>query len=716
MNNNQAPTLNEDFDSTSPFHRGEQAFQSLVGVRDQMERFGRRVIRDHMPDQHREFYQSLPYVFVGHADQEGWPWASILFGKPGFIVSPQATALDINTQVVKGDPLQDSLDNSTVPIDLGLLGVELTSRRRNRLSATVSQKEDKTLSVVVRQAFGNCPQYIQTRSIEWLDEANLPSPETSLLGNELDQAAMDLIANSDTFFVASYTANQTSASDESRGVDVSHRGGRPGFVRVDDQKTLTIPDYLGNYHFNTLGNFLETPKAGLLFIDFDTGNILTLTGRAEILWDSPDTEYFEGAERLWQFHLESGRWLKGALPFRFDFGEFSQNSLLTGSWPEAKKLEQSEKDRNQFLPYVVEEIENESSVIKSFYLKPQNPEHVPARYKAGQFVTLRIPPEQGDTQSKPVVRTYTASSAPSDDYLRISVKKEPSTSEDLPEGLVSNRLHRDYNVGDIIEMKPPSGVFTFDPAETRPAVLIGGGIGITPMVSMANEALAHGVKTRNMRSVTMISAAKSADQRAFFDELSNLEKNSGGYIKSYWALSQPEPDLKPGKDFHHHGRISKELLQAILPIDNYDFYLCGPVGFMQSVYDLLLDLGVQDANIHSESFGPSSLHRHAVGDEEAVENVQSADEAVVVFSQSDVEQSWTKDDGSILDFAESHGLSPDFGCRSGQCGACRTVVNAGELVHTQEPGVDLADNEVLICCAVPAKSEDGSMVEVTLEL
>lgn len=132
---------------------------------------------------------------------------------------------------------------------------------------------------------------------------------------------MQLISKSDTFFVASYLANNSNAVSE--GADVSHRGGKAGFVRVDDKQTLTIPDYLGNFHFNTLGNFVENPQAGLLFIDFEKGHLLTLTGSVEILWDSPDTKFFAGAERLWKFRLDHGFWLKNVLPLRWKLQDYS---------------------------------------------------------------------------------------------------------------------------------------------------------------------------------------------------------------------------------------------------------------------------------------------------------------------------------------------------------------------------------------------------------
>jgi len=314
----------------SPFHKGEQRIQHRLGVRDQMERVGRHVIRDHMPMQHRSFFENLPYVFVGHADSGGWPWASVLFGKPGFMRSPSEQQLNINSSPLAGDPLAKSWQEGT---SLGLLGIELPTRRRNRLSAVVSVSEDRSLMLDIKQSFGNCPQYIQTRSLSWLDKDSHPQAEVKEL-NGLSAEHIQLISQSDTFFVASYLAEKNAAASE--GADVSHRGGKPGFVRVDNETTLTIPDYLGNNYFNTFGNFVENEKAGLLFLDFENGHMLTLTGKAKILWESDDLEYFEGAQRLWRFNLQKGYFVKHALPVRWTLEEYSPNSLLTGTWQQAE--------------------------------------------------------------------------------------------------------------------------------------------------------------------------------------------------------------------------------------------------------------------------------------------------------------------------------------------------------------------------------------------
>jgi len=689
--------------SPSPFHSGEREVQRRMGVRDKMERFGRKVIRDFMPEQHRAFYHQLPFVFVGHADQEGWPWASILFNKPGFMESKDERSLSINAKPVDGDPLNHSL---MVDTKLGLLGIELTTRRRNRLAAHIHACKGQQIELTVDQAFGNCPQYIQTRELEVIKDDGLPDSEVHDI-THFDREVQDLISSSDTFFVASYVANDSGEASE--GVDVSHRGGRPGFIRIDDDQNLTIPDYLGNNHFNTFGNFIENSKAGLLFLDFERGHIVTLTGTVEILWDSPDTRYFEGAERLWTFKLDHGRKLKHVLPLRWKQPEFSPNSLLTGTWQEAQALKEAERLKEQWRPYKVEKIVQESSVITSFYLSAEG--HQATKFIPGQFLTIKA-----EIQGKEQVRTYTLSSSPSDDFYRISVKREVSPDGAVPEGVFSNHLHSNVTVGDTLFAKAPTGQFKFDTASERPVLLLAGGVGITPMVSIARYALMEGFRTRKMRQVTFIGAARDHQQRAFYEELNEISEASQHQIQAFWTLSQVDSGLQPGKDFQHSGRISKELLQSILPLDDYDCYLCGPSGFMQACYDLLRSIGVSDARIHAEAFGPSTMKRTVDQATQCFEVKPAAEQAIVEFSDSQVEQAWSKDDGNLLEFAEAHGFTPEFGCRSGQCGACKVKLISGNVVYETEHPADIRDDEVLLCCAVPAAVDGEEVTKVSIAL
>lgn len=682
-----------NFMTASPFHRGEQEIQQRLGVREKMERFGRQVIRDYMPEQHRDFYAQLPFVFIAHSDDHGWPWASMLFNRKGFINSASNQQLQINAKPVEGDPLNQSLTKGT---RLGLLGIELETRRRNRLSAYIKETNDNSINLSIKQAFGNCPQYIQTRELYAVNPASMPAVKTEKI-TQFDQQAVELISLSDTFFVASYVANGSNSASE--GADVSHRGGKPGFILVDNNYSLTIPDYSGNNHFNTLGNFVENAKAGLLFIDFIHGHMLTLTGNVEILWESDETEFFAGAERLWKFNLDHGYWLKNSLPLRWKLQQYSVNTSLSGTWSEAKARQKSDQLKHQWQPYQIVNIVKESHVIKSFYLKP--PADQKPYFKAGQFITLKI-----KIAGKELIRTYTVSSSPNDTLLRISVKQD---------GVFSNFLHQQLKVGDIIASKAPSGVFTFDADNNKPAVLISAGIGITPMISMVRYAIQEAIRTRSSRPILLICTARNNAERAFYQELNEIAANSAAQIKVIWLLTKPENHLKIGRDYDHQGRISKQRLQSFLPKTKFDAYLCGPGSFMQNHYNWLREIGVNDEHIFAEAFGPASLIRDDLAPKKHLP-LPAAKEAIVTFTESKMEQSWSESDGSLLEFAESHGLNPVYGCRNGQCGQCKHTLVSGDVSYKQAVDLPLSKDEILICCAVPAKTNDNTNSHLEIQL
>ena len=238
----------------------------------------------------------------------------------------------------------------------------------------------------------------------------------------------------------------------------------------------------------------------MLFPDFETGDLLTLTGTVEILWDSEETEFFEGAERLWQFKIDHGYWIKKALPLRWKLEKYSPNTLLTGTWDEAKKNQQAESEKNQWQNYKITKITNESSVIKSFYLSPEKSQR--PLFSAGQFITVKAV-----IDNKEVIRTYTVSSSPHDSGYRISVKRETSNDINIPDVVFSSYLHDKTAVGDTLQIKAAAGDFTFDTQSERPAVFIAAGVGITPMISIARLALLEAIRTRSRRKLTMINAA-----------------------------------------------------------------------------------------------------------------------------------------------------------------------------------------------------------------
>jgi predicted pyridoxine 5'-phosphate oxidase superfamily flavin-nucleotide-binding protein len=318
-------------DEGSPFHAGEQAIQELEGVRERIEEVGRKIIRDWMPAQHREFFQSLPFLVAAALDRAGRPWATLLSGAPGFAVARDSKTLEVRALPAPGDPLAESFGEGE---PVGLLGIEFETRRRNRLNGVVAHRDSQGFTVAVSQSFGNCPQYIQARHLLRLGERNPVAPLVER--PSLSSRAQDLIARADTFFIASVSAEPRGESS-SEGLDVSHRGGKPGFVRIGTEASrsvLTVPDFRGNFQFNTLGNLLVNPLAAVLFVDFTSGTLLTLTGKAEIVWTGAELESFEGAERLVRFYVEEGRSLERALPLEWSSNvQPSPHLARTGEWP-----------------------------------------------------------------------------------------------------------------------------------------------------------------------------------------------------------------------------------------------------------------------------------------------------------------------------------------------------------------------------------------------
>jgi len=309
----------------SPFHPAELALQERVGRRKMLATPARRSIRDHLIPQHREFFQQLPFVVAGSIDAAGQPWASIVSGTPGFAHSPDHKHLRVDATPHPDDPLATNL---ALGSPVALLGIELATRRRNRLNGSVSAKDASGWTVAVTQSYGNCPQYIQSRDLHFVDSVSSPRAVKS---DRLSAADKSLITRADTFFIAS--SNPHREDGESYGADVSHRGGRPGFVRIDNDSTLTVPDFIGNFFFNTIGNLQVNPRAGLLFADFSTGDALLLGTRASVIWEGDELRSFAGAQRLLRFEIEQTVRLNGVLPFRSDGSvHYAPELARTGAW------------------------------------------------------------------------------------------------------------------------------------------------------------------------------------------------------------------------------------------------------------------------------------------------------------------------------------------------------------------------------------------------
>ena len=672
------------------FHAGEQELQRRIGVADRMQAFASRAIRSFMPQQHRDFFALLPFVVVAAVDEAGAPWITLVAGQPGFLESPDDRTLNLRATFGAEDPVGQALK---VGARAGLLGIELPTRRRNRLSAEVRSIRDGVYELGVLQSFGNCPQYIQTRDPHFVDERSV---EPAVRFTTLSQAHRRRIASADTFFVGSAVPAGEGVAQVTHGADASHRGGQPGFVKVEGD-LLTVPEYPGNLLFNTMGNFLLYPRAGLCFVDFTTGSLLLLTGTVELMWE-PDalTQAFAGAERAWRFRLDHGVEIPGALPLRFDFTAWSPNTLLTGDWDQAESRRRAEALRNRWRTHRVTRVVDEAQDIRSFYLEPTDGNGVP-EFQPGQFLTIRVPAGPAGAL---VTRNYSVSSAPHDPHLRLSIKRERHDAS-APFPAVSAWLHEHLAPGHTLEAIAPRGDFWLDVGGRRPVVLLAAGIGVTPLLAMARAAVTEAFRMRRPRGVTFIHVARNLAARPFHDELRELAVAQPAF-RFVSVLTQPEPDAKAGSQFQASGRLSADLLQSLLPIDDYDFYLCGPGGFVQGAYDLLLGLGVRDGRIHAEAFGPSTLVRKLEATAALPPPPPEAADCIVQFKRAGFEQRWNAGDATLLETAEAHGLSPPYSCRSGTCGSCVTRCLGGAVVYRTPPTAPLNEGEILLCCSVPA--------------
>jgi predicted pyridoxine 5'-phosphate oxidase superfamily flavin-nucleotide-binding protein len=286
-----------------PFHAGELEAQRLAGAAP-----GAPPIRTLMPEQHRAFFPLLRFVCLAVPDTEGWPLATLVEGAPGFASSPAPGRLEIAAMPASGDPVWARLAPGT---PAGLLGIDLGTRRRNRLNGIVAQVASGGFAVDVQQSFGNCPRYIQVRELQ--PAARTPGPVLPF-DAALPARARELLASSSTLFVAS--ASGSAAQGSAAGLDISHRGGPPGFARLEGS-VLSIPDYNGNRYFNTLGNFLAEPRAAIVLVDFRSGDMLQLQGVVEIDWSAADPNQTPPVERVWRFRIVRGVLREGA----FGLGE-----------------------------------------------------------------------------------------------------------------------------------------------------------------------------------------------------------------------------------------------------------------------------------------------------------------------------------------------------------------------------------------------------------
>lgn len=564
-------------------HDGEIALQKLTKVDPEIYDMVGRFFRPYLPDQHRLFYRNQPFLAFGSIDSDDRPWASIVVGKPGFATSPLPSLLQINTNIIPGDPLKLAIKNGSY---IGIVGVELPTRRRNRVNGKIievvpaQQDIADNFLIKVDLSFGNCPKYIQTRSIT-IDEQKLSSLShiaPPIVSNSMNEEQMSLVRQSDTFFVASsYVPNDT---DPSSGVDVSHRGGKPGFAVVLDGTTIKWPDYVGNFIFNTLGNIHKNPKCGLVFPNFETGDVLQMTGEAFILFDDKS---LPGAQRMVQFNIKEVRHTKAALPFKSQFLEYSPYS------PEV-----------EFGPGVNPVTGVKGYTLQCSHIRQETPDTKTYQLSGGIALTNNQVPGQYATfdieiNGQTYVRTWTISSAGSkSDYaIEITVKRKKG-------GIVSNWLFDNFTLGSEIKLTGIGGDFTLTNAlaNKQKLLMIAAGTGITPFMSMLQGIFAQ-QPTHDFKKldIVLLYSNRTIEESIFLTELMTMTAVSEGHVKLLGVTTQEEVD------WLLHGRINKKMIIEHVP-DLLDrrVALCGPEEFMKHVLDQLTELSFPLADCLLENY------------------------------------------------------------------------------------------------------------------
>ena len=541
--------------TSSPFHKGERDVQERLGVAG-IEAWARKVVRDHMPEQHRLFHTSLPFLVAAARDETGRPWVTLLEGADGFVTAPDNRHLVIDAEPAKGDALANAFGAGA---DVGILGIELATRRRNRVNGRIADGGAAGLTFRVDQTFGNCPQYIRERA--WRRDEHSVAGE-AVRAKRLTSSQRKWIEGADTFFIASGYRGE--GESPTYGMDASHRGGDRGVVRVLSDTRLQFPDYAGNNHYNTMGNLILDPRAGFLFVDFETGSLLQLTGRASIDWDSGELAKVPGARLLITFDIEEVVELPHGVRLRWDADAESVRELrLVEKAPE-------------------------SADVTSFVFEARDNGPL-AAFEPGQHlpIEVRIP-----GMAEPVRRTYSLSSAPGDPRYRISVKREPK-------GLVSRHLHDALETGAIIESRKPAGDFMMT-CSLCPLVLISGGVGVTPMMSILHAVAGEG----GDRPVWFVHGVRDGAHHPLAREVREVAAQHAN-IKAHIAYSRPKAEDQVGVDFESEGRVDGALLKRLVSEPDAHYFLCGPTGFMSDIQDALEQQGVLSEHIHSETFGPA---------------------------------------------------------------------------------------------------------------
>jgi len=379
--------------------------------------------------------------------------------------------------------------------------------------------------------------------------------------------------------------------------------------------------------------------------------------------------------------------------------------LLRLKIEEAKKRqEQRTLAWNGYRKFVIDRKVEEARDICSFYLVPHDQKSLP-RYKPGQYLTFRLNIPGRD---KPIVRCYSISDRPRSSDYRVTIKRvrPPRDQPNAPPGLVSSYFHEQLSEGDILDVQAPRGQFFLELEKERPAVLIAGGVGVTPLLSMARTI----AEMDSSREIMFFYGVRNGTEHAFKNELEQLTKNHDN-VRLVVAYSQPTDDdmAVEGQTYQHVGRVDIELIKSYLQSTNYEFYICGPAPMMETLNQNLTKWGVAKQDIKMEAFGAATVSKargKPAKSPSTSGGTESAATCQVTFARTGKKCGWNEKSGNLLDFAAANGIEIESGCRAGNCGTCVIAIKSGKVAYITEHGAELEVGTCLTCIAAP----DGDLV------
>jgi len=349
---------------------------------------------------------------------------------------------------------------------------------------------------------------------------------------------------------------------------------------------------------------------------------------------------------------------------------------------------------NGYRKFLVSKKIMEAKDVCSFHLTPHDQRPLP-EFFPGQYLTFQL---EIAGLARPLVRCYSLSAGPRRESYRVTIK-HITAAADAPPGVASSHFHEHVKEGDILDVKAPAGRFYLDPAGNQSLVLIGGGIGVTPVLSMLDTLSAR----PSTREIWFFYGVRNRAEHAMKEELSAIAREHPN-VRLHVSYSKPDPDNKKtgdapiGSEYLHEGRVSVDLFREVLPSNNYDFYICGPGAFMQSITEGLKDWGVPDDKIHFETFGPSSVKKIApVAAPDAVNQPGYS----IQFKKSGKVVNWTGASSNILELAEANGISIPSGCRAGSCGTCQVAVFSGDVAYLDKSDFQTNPGTKLTCIGTP---------------